>query len=257
MKVCTEALKIKVLLVFLISSALLLSGCQGKDTVDANSDNPVIQWEGAESESMEYTKEHLEEASVAEGTVSITDDEQARLNLALESVEVPSGYALTTVSHGEQDKIPVTVYRYTQDGELNPGGEHFSITMDDARNKLLGFTFMNRVFDLNNGLIEEAEANSTAIDFLNRVEPGLVESSSHLWTSPHHETIEVEGEEYSISGIKYKCYSRSSDLYYWVIVGHDGQIITFEQDIVWSNGMSERISEQWLHDWWRTENNNF
>ena len=245
------------MIVCLLSMVLLLSGCQGKANVDANSDNPLIQSEGMESESMEYTKENLAEEKLPEGTVSITDGEQARLNIALESVEVPDGYVLATVSHGEHDKVPVTIYRYTKDGELNSGGEHFSITMSDDNNKLLGFTFMNRVFDVDNGLIEAVDAEFNAIQFLNRVEPGLVEGSSHLWTSQHDETITVEGKEYTISGMKYKCYSRNTDLYYWVIVGRDGQIITFEQDIVWSDGMAERISEQWLHDWWRLENNNF
>jgi hypothetical protein len=41
--------------------------------------------------------------------------------------------------------------------------------------------------------------------------------------------------------------------YAWVIVGTEGEVITFERDIVWNTSMSERSTEKWLHDEWRVK----
>jgi hypothetical protein len=39
-------------------------------------------------------------------------------------------------------------------------------------------------------------------------------------------------------------------LYGWVIVGSDGQVITFERDIAWDAGEGRRGTQMWLHDAW-------
>jgi len=50
--------------------------------------------------------------------------------------------------------------------------------------------------------------------------------------------------------MKYKCYVPENDSWTWVIVGPDGNIMAFEQDIKWKGG---RITEKWLHDSWLLE----
>lgn len=47
--------------------------------------------------------------------------------------------------------------------------------------------------------------------------------------------------------MKYKCFNRDEDNYTWIIVGPCGQVIAFEQGIIWNNG---RVTEKWLHDSW-------
>lgn len=57
----------------------------------------------------------------------------------------------------------------------------------------------------------------------------------------------ADGKNIIISGMKYKCYVESEDNYLWIIFDKNGEIITFERDIIWKNG---RVTEKWLHDTW-------
>ena len=41
-------------------------------------------------------------------------------------------------------------------------------------------------------------------------------------------------------------------LYAWVIVGEDGQIVTYERDVAWSSAEARRHTHMWLHDQWIT-----
>lgn len=103
-------------------------------------------------------------------------------------------------------------------------------------------------------LPSKEETKAFAKTILSKAQPGLFEKLENLWIDKHDETIVVtkgdKRETVTISGMKYKCYLPEENNYAWVIVGPGGQIITFEQGIIWSNG---RVTEKWLHDSWVEE----
>lgn len=174
---------------------------------------------------------------------------QKTLDQVLQSHSVPEGYELKNVFSGKQNEAEVWIFRYEKaNGENNGlGGEHYSFTVNKESDKILGFTWMDKRFESGQELPTKKQTEEIAKSFLNRIEPGLFDRLENLWIRPHDELITVDGQQMTITGMKYKCYLPDEDTYAWLIIGPDKKIITFEQGIKWESG---RITEKWLHDSW-------
>lgn len=176
------------------------------------------------------------------------------LERALELVTVPNDYTLVAVQGQKQNSADVWVFRFEKvSGENNGlGGEHFSFVVEKNHYKLLGFTWMDQK-QTKGELPSKEETIAIAKAFLDKAEPGLFGKLQNLWIDRHDEVITLRDSEtmvnraVTVSGMKYKCYLKEKDDYAWVIVGPGGNVITFEQGIVWNNG---RVTEKWLHDSW-------
>ncbi|EKV28150.1 hypothetical protein C882_1151 [Caenispirillum salinarum AK4] len=144
----------------------------------------------------------------------------------------------------------ILVRRERADGvSAGLGGEHVStLVADDGR--LLGVTHMRA--DLA-GLptVSRERAAEVAEEFLLRHAPDLMDAREVLWIDAHPETVRVEGGETQVTGMKVKQRDTRTGLYFWVIVGGDGSVVTFERDIYWITFPGKRRTEKWLHDSWR------
>ncbi|WAA09868.1 hypothetical protein OE104_00345 [Fervidibacillus albus] len=156
---------------------------------------------------------------------------------------------MKNVFSGKQNEAEVWIFRFEKaNGENNGlGGEHYSFTVNKESDKILGFTWMDKRFESGQELPTKKQTEEIAKSFLNRIEPGLFDRLENLWIRPHDELITVDGQQMTITGMKYKCYLPDEDTYAWLIIGPDKKIITFEQGIKWESG---RITEKWLHDSW-------
>lgn len=151
---------------------------------------------------------------------------------------------------------PAELFRFTRtDGENNHlGGEHISLTFDAATGLLLGLMRMERRFfdsEREGPLPGKSHSQRVADAFLVRHAPDLLERVRVLWIEPHEEVVTAEEREV-VTGMKVKM-RQDDGRYAWVIVGTEGEVITFERDIVWNTSMSERSTEKWLHDEWRVK----
>lgn len=173
------------------------------------------------------------------------------LEVATILVSVPSDYSLVDASRVTQDKRHVWVFRHERTDSCNAGlgGEHISFVVDPETMHLLGVTRMEaRLAD--GDLPDRGTARDIADEFIAEAAPDLHGTLDVLWIEPHDETIMADGHEEVISGMKMKCRDLSRT-YAWVIVGPENEVITFERDIIWNGDMSQRQTEQWLHDAWR------
>ncbi|MBB4825584.1 hypothetical protein HNO89_002820 [Sporosarcina luteola] len=174
---------------------------------------------------------------------------QKALDKALQTLSIPEGYELKEVRSGIQNKSEVWIFRYEKSNGENNGlkGEHYSFTVNKENNKILGFSWMDQRFESSEKLLSKKQTEKIAKSFLNRIEPGLFDRLENLWIRPHDEVITVDGQQMTVTGMKFKCYLSDEDTYAWVIIGPDEKIITFEQGIKWESG---RKTEKWLHDSW-------
>ena len=187
---------------------------------------------------------------------SISSDQLTQLEQML---MIPAGFALATSQPVAMNGEAVWHLRYERADQQNRGlhGEHFSAVISQQDGRLQGVTHM--IATLSDGpLPDEAEAQSAAIAYLENQAPDLLDSMEIQWIKPHDEQIQVLSETaaaqtVTITGMKVKCYNPADGRYFWVIVGPQDQIITFERDIVWSTNMGQRQTEKWLHDQWLAE----
>ncbi|WP_426451942.1 YcdB/YcdC domain-containing protein [Paenibacillus sp. S-38] len=221
----------------------------GKGSVSNQKKNEVFgNMENLTEINMELDKVNMEQEEKVEKEYS------KALERALELLSIPEGYTLKDVQSQKQNKADVWVFRYEKASGQNNGlnGEHYSFVVDKNNNKILGFTWMDEKFSTGE-LPSKEETKAIAKAFLDKVEPGMFAKLKNLWIDKHDEVIAVKDEKYNesvnltISGMKYKCYLAEQDNYAWVIVGPGGNVITFEQGIIWNNG---RVTEKWLHDSW-------
>lgn len=150
---------------------------------------------------------------------------------------------------------PARLVRFTRSNGENAhlGGEHISLSFDAATGLLLGLTRMERRFfdTMREGSLLDRPASQRAADaFLACHAEDLVGRVRVLWIEPHEEIVNAEGREV-ITGMKVKM-RQNDGRYAWVIIGAGEEVITFERDIVWNTSRSERSTEKWLHDEWRT-----
>ena len=84
------------------------------------------------------------------------------------------------------------------------------------------------------------------------------EDGTLLGFAPHDETITVNNRErkqtLTLTGMKVKMRSTKPDqLWFWVIVGPNEEVMVFERDIFWVTMPGHRRTEKWLHDSWLAE----
>jgi hypothetical protein len=161
-------------------------------------------------------------------------------------MELPEDWDIVAAREELHDDRPVQVIRH-QPGDYLLGAEHASVVIDE-HGTVLGFTRLRA--EENDGLIDAGEAEETALAFVERVAPDFADGASVAWVDRHDETVtDASGNEVVVSGMKVKMH-HDNGLYGWVIVGSDGQVITFERDIAWDAGEGRRGTQMWLHDAW-------
>lgn len=157
--------------------------------------------------------------------------------------------------------------------------EHISLLFDEINNTLYGY--MNLINNpLNNDFVDHQVALNQAINFLRKNH--IMSSQNELpiltikkkgmpgskivfkdfslsnnfelhWIGRHIETIAVKGKMVEISGMKVKLYNCSSNLWTWVIIDAQGNVIAFEYNIFWNFSKGKRETQLWLHDKWLIE----
>lgn len=179
----------------------------------------------------------------------MTQQQQAALDFALGKLTPPTDYQLQSCRPVIQDEVEAFVFRYERaDGSNNGlGGEHYSFTVSAAPHKILGLMWANPQFADGQPLPDDERTAPLARSLVEHIEPGLLDKAEYRWTRPESFTMHADGQAISITGMRYKLYLPETGKWAWVIVAPTGQIMTFEQDMIWRGG---RISEMWLHDEW-------
>ncbi len=174
---------------------------------------------------------------------------QQALQQALTKLSIPEGYVCKSVRSEKQDNVGIWVFRYEQVNGENTGlgGEHYSFTITQDTHKILGVMWLSQKFLKGMPLPSDEETKAIARTFLQQVEPGLFERSENRWIRPEDFSINVDGKEMTVTGVRYKCYVPEENTWAWVIVAPDGNVMAFEQDMLWKGA---RLSEMWLHDHW-------
>lgn len=177
-----------------------------------------------------------------------------QLTFFQKQVSIPTNYHFDRVSEVKVDQKDAYWFRYEKGDNQGLEREHYSfVVTKDAPYRILGFTYMDSKYVGTKNISKEACAE-IASSFLKQIDPTLEKGLEGQWIAQHDEEIIVDGKKQTVSGMKYKCYSASTKDYTWVIVGYDGSIITFERDILWSDGMAKRLTNKWLHDNWLVQN---
>lgn len=181
--------------------------------------------------------------------MNLEEYQQEALNHALTKLTIPEGYEGKSVRSVKQDKVDVWVFRYEKaNGENNGlGGEHYSFTVTQDKYKVVGVMWMDQRFEKGQSLPSHGETREIVEEYLQKVEPGLFQRSENTWIRREDSSIIVNGKEMTLTGVRYKLFMPGDNKWGWVIVGPDGNIMSFEQDMIWMGG---RISEMWLHDSW-------
>ncbi|OJG99785.1 hypothetical protein RV18_GL000124 [Enterococcus termitis] len=196
--------------------------------------------------SMEGDKKMTAEVN---GNQALRDEYQDYLTIIEEKLSIPDEFDLKSVTNDlEQNGKGILLVRYVPEKINNDlFGEHFSVTIEKETKLILGFTHMDQKYTLSDDqkLLSKEETKRIAKQFFDQFDPGYFETLENLWIDQHDETIILEGHEVTVSGMKYKCYRPSTSDYSWLIVGSNGEVITFERGIVWEAG---RVTEKWLHD---------
>lgn len=160
-------------------------------------------------------------------------------------------YQLVLEQEGSMDTQPIYLFRYQPRTSLsiNLGGSHLSIVVDQ-NNRLKGLARINESL-LNSPLLSEADAEAASNVFLTEYAPDLLNGANLQWIKPHDETVRnSQGKKFKLTGMKAKYRNSNGGLYFWVIVGSDGNVIIFERDIEWDFAHAGRRTEKWLHDDW-------
>ncbi|MGL4439024.1 MAG: hypothetical protein ACRCUE_07110 [Bosea sp. (in: a-proteobacteria)] len=163
---------------------------------------------------------------------------------------VPNGFSRIARTVGAMDGEAVTLVRHmpTRSDSLGLGGPHVSV-VTNVQGVTKGFTRMDPAL-AGRQLPSASAARRTAITILERSAPDLLLRHEINWVKQHDERITVSGREITISGMKVKCRNLADGKYFWVIVGSDSELVTFERDIIWNFAAGYRKTQKWLHDTW-------
>lgn len=172
---------------------------------------------------------------------------------------IPQNYSLAAQMPVNVDQQQAMLSRYVRRDGVNSqiGGEHFSVVYR-VDGHLLGFTRMDGEL-VGKALPSRDETEKIAMAFLKDYAPDLLINASLNFIEPHDETITLENggqnQAVTLTGMKVKMRNKSDGLYFWVIVGADKKVMTFERDIYWQNRpYGHRRTEMWLHDQYLTKN---
>lgn len=153
------------------------------------------------------------------------------------------------------DGVAAWRVRYERNDGMNAGlgGEHYSVVVTE-QGRLLGTTWFNQAL-VAGELPDEDEAYRIALEYLECHASDLLPGLSLQWIQPHDELFVVGNASggkrvCTLTGMKVKCRNRTDGRYFWVIVGVNGQVVTFERDVVWDTPRARRQTEKWLHDEW-------
>jgi hypothetical protein len=165
-------------------------------------------------------------------------------------IRLPDGFSRATEFLGVMDGMPIVLQRHmpVTDTGVTLGGPHVSAVRSEG-GLLMGFTRMAAAL-AGRQLPTAKEARNAAEAFLLAAAPELLESYEVNWIKQHDETIMQAGRPVTISGMKVKCRNLKDGRYFWVIVGPDLELITYERNIVWNFAAGYRQTEKWLHDSW-------
>lgn len=179
----------------------------------------------------------------------------------------------------EEKKLILLRFEKADQKNIVLDDEHISLLFDEKNNTIFGY--MNLINNpLNNDFIDHQTALNQAINFLrknhimsaqnelpvlvvkNKTEPGskMVFNNFSLsnnfelhWIGRHTETITVKGKIIEISGMKVKLYNCLNNLWTWVIIDAQGNVIALECNIFWNFSKGKRETQLWLHDKWLVE----
>ncbi|KZL14452.1 hypothetical protein PsAD2_03747 [Pseudovibrio axinellae] len=178
------------------------------------------------------------------------------LSLFLMGATLPATYETYPEVSVRADGVEATLTRSALQDKQNAhlGGEHISHIVA-ADGKLLGYARMTKEMAQPAVLPSQEEAHAVAMDVLRTYAPDLLESHRVHWIAPHDETITVnedgQKKELKLTGMKVKMRATTPDqLWFWVIVGPEKQVMVFERDIFWRTIPGNRRTEKWLHDSW-------
>lgn len=171
----------------------------------------------------------------------------------------PAGFdSLAKVQQVRVDGRSAWHLRYEREDGLNTGlgGEHFSLLIAEEGG-LLGSTHFAQDL-ISAALPDEREAYRHAVAYLEEHASDLIDGLSLQWIEPHGEMFLVDDghggkSARTLTGMKVKCRNSKDGRYFWVIVGAQGQVLTFERDVVWDFLRAQRQTEKWLHDSWVVE----
>jgi len=171
-------------------------------------------------------------------------------------IDEPDGFVAVSADRVPVNETEAWLVRFERADGTNagPGSEHESWLVDDYGG-LRGLTRMRIQADPD-ALPGEDEARAIAAEFVAAVAPDLARAIEERWVARHDEIVRVvdgstRGAPRVVSGMKVKCRNREDGRYFWVVVGPDRDVVTFERDIVWNTLARRRATEQWLHDTWR------
>lgn len=185
------------------------------------------------------------------------------ITLASKLIDFPSDFELVHCKLVNHDDTPVYWLRFIKMGEKNRMGlEHFSITIDPEKEKLMGIMWLDKKLD-SDCYITEDGAKDVAMNFLKKNAPDLYDSIEIRWIrptrkepeNPPHDEGFILKDKTIITGMRVKMWANDTQKYSWVIVNEQGKVISFERDIVWNSEMHCRTTERWLHDQWLEEQN--
>jgi len=175
----------------------------------------------------------------------------ATMNNHLE-ISIPAGFSKQSQRTVIADNEALVLTRYVRDDRrnLDLGGEHFS-TLYTPTGKLKGF--VNITYDLVGKPLPDKEASErVARNFLQQYAPDLLSGLELHWIAAHDESIRIhhrgKAETVTLTGMKVKMRNKHDGLWFWVILGGDGQVMIFERDIYWISFPGKRRTEKWLHD---------
>lgn len=170
---------------------------------------------------------------------------------------LPIGYRETGRRSAIVDGEAAELVRYERADGRNSGfgGEHFS-TVTASNGRLKGFARID--LDLvDHDLPSREEAQTIAMDFLQKQAPDLLPGMKLSWIEPHDEPLRVirngQTEDLTLTGMKVKMRNTADGRWFWVIAGADRKVMVFERDIHWITFPGHRGTEKWLHDSWILE----
>lgn len=166
----------------------------------------------------------------------------------------PLGFTSISIREESHGGRPVVVERTQSGYGLEYGREHVTTVTGADDGILYGYTRQVPTTDIDRVPGTDA-ATRIAYDFLERVAPEYSRGLTHQWSDRHDETVrDADGTDRTVTGIKVKNY-HSDGSYTWVIVGENGQIITYERGVSWDTVQGRRETSMWLHDTWITTRN--
>ena len=154
-------------------------------------------------------------------------------------------------------------------------GQHISFVFAQQDNRLLGFARMLPELD-NETYVGHQQALETALVFLQQLAPDLISQEGQSkellelplgsriefkpslkianlelnWIDVHVEKIKAGSGEKELCGMKVKFFIPEKNLWAWVIVDKNNQVMMFERDVSWDFDNMLRNTQMWLHDGW-------